>query len=183
MSLIFKLNFLSHAIDFCLLYQHNILVPNNLTKVATVDPREIKKIGADTHRLPLEIEIENPYRDAVILNEMAKATSKDEVVLLSRTVYHGRSVEAWFIVLFYIQVLEIHEDLEDLYQKRHTWQSRPAIQPENVWTGAKFSLPQGEDAQSVYSKDNNGIPKGNTLTRNPGQIQTANFVQVKILVL
>jgi len=50
-----------------------------LTKVATVDPREIKKIGADTHRLPLEIEIENPYRDAVILNEMAKATSKDEV--------------------------------------------------------------------------------------------------------
>ena len=79
MSLIFKLNFLSHAIDSCLLYQHNILVPNNLTKVATVDPREIKKIGADTHRLPLEIEIENPYRDAVILNEMAKATSKDEV--------------------------------------------------------------------------------------------------------
>ena len=56
-----------------------ISVPNNLTKVATVDPREIKKIGADTHRLPLEIEIENPYRDAVILNEMAKATSKDEV--------------------------------------------------------------------------------------------------------
>ena len=50
-----------------------------MTKVATVDPREIKKIGADTHRLPLEIEIENPYRDAVILNEMAKATSKDEV--------------------------------------------------------------------------------------------------------
>ena len=69
--------------------------------------------------------------------------------------------------------------MEDLYQKRHTWQTRPAIQPENVWTGAKFSLPQGEDAQSVYSKDNNGIPKGNTLTRNPGQIQTANFVQVK----
>ena len=99
-----------------------------MTKVATINPREIKKIGADQQKLPLEIEIENPYRDAVLLNEMAKATSKDEV-------------------------LEIHEDLEDLYQKRHTWQVRPAqVQPENIWTGAKFNLPQGEDAQSVYSK-------------------------------
>ena len=49
---------------------------------------------------------------------------------------------------------------------------------DNVWTGNKFVLPQGEDAQSVYSKDNNGIPKNGTLTRNPGQIQAANFVQV-----
>ena len=76
-------------------------------------------------------------------------------------------------------MLEIHEDLEDLYQKRHTWQARPQIPaPDNIWTGNKFALPQGEDAQSVYSKDNNGIPKNGTLTRNPGQIQTANFVQV-----
>ena len=76
------------------------------------------------------------------------------------------------------KVLEIHEDLEDLYQKRHTWQARPQAPVADVWTGNKFVLPQGEDAQSVYSKDNNGIPKTGTLTRNPGQIQTANFQQV-----
>ena len=50
-----------------------------MVKVATINPREIKKIGADQQKLPVEIEVENPYRDAVILNEMAKATSKDEV--------------------------------------------------------------------------------------------------------
>ena len=54
-------------------------VTNNLTKVETINPRDIKKIGIDSHRLPHEIEIENPYRDAVLLNEMAKATSKEEV--------------------------------------------------------------------------------------------------------
>ena len=49
----------------------------------TINPREIKKIGIDSHRLPHEIEIENPYRDAVLLNEMAKATSKEEVYILA----------------------------------------------------------------------------------------------------
>ena len=54
-------------------------VVSNLIKVADANPSQIKQIGTDTTKLPLQIEIENPYRDAQILNEMAKATSKDEV--------------------------------------------------------------------------------------------------------
>ena len=54
-------------------------VKNEMTKVSEMDPSQIKKIGATMSKLPLEIEIENPYRDAQILHEMAKATSKDEV--------------------------------------------------------------------------------------------------------
>ena len=54
-------------------------VLTNLTKVSEVNPSEIKQIGTAMSKLPMEIEIENPYRDAQILHEMAKATSKDEV--------------------------------------------------------------------------------------------------------
>ena len=54
-------------------------VVSNLIKVADANPSQIKQIGTDTTKLPMQIEIENPYRDAQILNEMAKATSKDEV--------------------------------------------------------------------------------------------------------
>ena len=54
-------------------------VVSNLIKVQDANPSQIKQIGTDTTKLPLQIEIENPYRDAQILNEMAKATSKDEV--------------------------------------------------------------------------------------------------------
>ena len=77
-----------------------------------------------------------------------------------------------------LKVLEIHEDLEDLYQKRHTWQ-RPSVPDETqVWTGQKFALPKGDDAQSVYSKDNNGIPKNPLNQVHPGSIPNPAFHQV-----
>lgn len=77
-----------------------------------------------------------------------------------------------------MKVLEIHEDLEDLYQKRHTWQ-RPSIPDETtIWTGQKFALPKGDDAQSVYSKDNNGIPKNPLTQVHPGSLPNPTFHQV-----
>jgi hypothetical protein len=78
------------------------------------------------------------------------------------------------------KVLEIHEDLEDLYQKRHTWQRPSITQDTEIWTGQKFSLPKGEDAQSVYSRDNNGIPKMPLNQVHPGSIPNAAFMQVSI---
>ncbi|CAG5113641.1 Oidioi.mRNA.OKI2018_I69.chr2.g7731.t1.cds [Oikopleura dioica] len=125
----------------------------NLIKLESADPSELKRIGDSTAKLPVEIEIENPYRDAQILHEMATATSKNEV-------------------------LEIHEDLEDLYQKRHSWQRpRVVVDNSNVWTGQKFSLPQGDDAESMYSRDNNGIPKLPAQGAHIGSIPNQSFSQ------
>ena len=52
---------------------------NKIQVINEINPTEIKAIGTSMSKLPMAIEIENPYRDAQILHQMASATSKDEV--------------------------------------------------------------------------------------------------------